>query len=136
MSDKLYHISCADNDASIMAKGLIPGEKPGYEEEKSSYIFLARKKPTKNIRNFEPDKNLLDDYLLQMSVNLETCPIYNLYEVDRAGLDPSRIVATREKREIAYQGTIPPQYITLIKTYDTRGLNERYLTLNRGNWWE
>ena len=134
MSVKFYHVSCADNNDSIMKKGLIPGEGIGYEEKKSEYVFLAKKKPSKNIRNFLPSANLLEDYLLQMSTNHATCPVYNLYEINGDDIDVSLIHKTNEKREIAYKGVINPRNIVLLQTYNATDLDKKYRVLNPKNW--
>ena len=133
----MYHVSCADNHDSIMQKGLIPGYKPGYEEEKSKYIFLSKKKPSSRLTSYTiMPKNLLEDYLLQMSTYSDTCPKFNLYMIDPEGLDPSKIVETNEKREVAYEGVINPKYISLIRSIDMKVLNERYNVLTSPNWYD
>ena len=137
MSRRLYHVSCVYNNHSIMEKGLIPGYKLAYEEEKSKYIFLSKKKPSSRIEHFPKiPENILEQYLFDMSYRHDECPLYNLYEINPEGLDPSLIHPTNDKRQVAYEGVIHPRYITPIRIYDANSLNERYEFLHRKNWWE
>ncbi len=135
MGEKLYHVSCADNHESITRLGLIPGYKSGYEEEPSKYLFFAKKKPSSHVNRYpRMSENLLEDYLLQMSA--KDCLVYNLYEIDRSAIDNNLVVRRNDPREVAYRGIVPPQYIRLIRTYNTSELNERYQILFPKPWYQ
>ena len=131
---KFYHVSCATNHESIMRHGLVPYKYISYEEEPGP-IYLATKKPSP-ISRMAPvgsDANpILDDYMQMSAYKHEECPMFNLYEID--GLDLSFLGKTDDRRERTYSERIPPENITLIKTYDTKLVNDRYEFNSRPPW--
>lgn len=136
--EKLYHVSCSQNHASILGMGLLPYQFISFEERPGP-IYLAYKKPSAKIglMNTTPDmKNrILDDYMLMSAYKHDKCPMFNLYEIDTKNLDPSLFGHTSDKREVHYSGVIPPENIKLLKQYDTSLINEHYLRASKP-WWE
>jgi hypothetical protein len=126
---KLYHVSCAYNHESIMTNGLVPFRYMSYEETPGP-IYLATKKPTSVIERMQPVREkinpILDDYMQMSAYKHDECPMFNLYEIDKASLNPEFLKKTDDRREITYSAVIPPHLITFVKSYDTKRIEEQY----------
>lgn len=130
MNKHYYHVSCSGNRASISVEGLAPYLYSNYNESPGP-IYLSVRPPTKNVRDMRPVSTdgstpILDDYMQLISYRFEDCPKIDLYQVNSAGMDISAIEFTKDPREIMYNLPIDTPFLKIIKTYDTRTLNEKY----------
>jgi hypothetical protein len=140
---RYYHVSCSHNRTSILTHGLKPFEFTGFNETPGP-IYMSKKKPTTNIRDMpiiadNKTTRILDDYMQLSSHMHAECPTMDLFEIDTSNLDGSMFSISDDNREILYSGIISPASIKLVKTYDMKRINDRYLEnekkLNNQNWY-
>jgi hypothetical protein len=130
MKEYYYHVSCSGNRSSIAVEGLAPYLYTNYNVF-TGPLYLSLHHPTTNIRDMRrpsTDRStpILDDYMQLISYRFVECPQIDLYRVSSAGMDSSAIIFTDDPREIKYDLPIDTPYLKIIKTYDTRRLNEKY----------
>jgi hypothetical protein len=70
---------------------------------------------------------ILDSYMQLSSYKHEECPVFNLYEIDTSFLIPNKFEKTSDKRELTYSDIIPPETITLIRQYNTKEIENRFI---------